>query len=145
MLPGWIAEHLDTIKHILSCLRPRPLDLSADPFALEQVEETLCDSVVVAVATSAHGELEIVALHESGQSHADELRALVRVHRRRSSAPGVASQSVGLAELHRSPDGNCRRIDALPVTRLSWPRAAFRKVPGGQSYSEWLHSGCIRR
>lgn len=57
-------------------LLARPVGLAVHSFALEQIEESLCHCVVVAVPAPAHRMLKTVVLQESGSIHAGELGAL---------------------------------------------------------------------
>jgi hypothetical protein len=74
-----IVEHLDVVEHVLPCLFACSVGPSPDSLALEEIEEALCHSVVVAVAATAHRVLKIVVLQERRPFHAGELRALIRV------------------------------------------------------------------
>ena len=59
-----VIEHLDVAEHILPCFISGPVGFAPDTFALEQVEEALSDSVVMAVSPAAHAVFEIVLLQE---------------------------------------------------------------------------------
>ena len=50
--PG-VIEHLDVVEDIDPGLIARRIDLSANTLSLEQLQEALCDSVVMAVAAPA--------------------------------------------------------------------------------------------
>jgi len=107
-----IVEHLDVVEHVPSGFVALAMGPASDPFALEQVEEALSDGIVMAVASTAHGVLEIVGLQESGSVHACELAALIRMDQHfglRLPAPDRHQQclqdDVGrLAALHRPAD-----------------------------------------
>lgn len=49
-----VVEHLDVVEDIGSGVIEGLVDLAADAFALEQLEETLGHAVVVAVTSAAH-------------------------------------------------------------------------------------------
>lgn len=60
--PFWVVEHLDVIEDIGLGGIARWIDLAADAFALEQLEEALGHGVVVTIAASAHtGDQLVVA------------------------------------------------------------------------------------
>ena len=75
MLALWIVEHLDVIEHVLPGVFAGPVGPAPDPLALEEVEETLGDRVVMAVAAAAHRMLKIVGAQERSPIHAGELAA----------------------------------------------------------------------
>jgi hypothetical protein len=52
-----IAEHLDVVEHVLSCLGVGFVVLAPYPFALEQAEEAFSDGVVRAVPPLANLDL----------------------------------------------------------------------------------------
>ena len=60
MAPLWVVEHLDVVEDIGLGGIARRIDLAADAFALEQLEEALGHGVVVAVAASAHAGDQLV-------------------------------------------------------------------------------------
>lgn len=60
-----VVKHLNVAKHIAACFLPGCIDVPADPLSLEQLEEAFCHSVVMAVASSAHAWLQVVASQES--------------------------------------------------------------------------------
>ena len=55
-----IVEHLDVLEQIGSCLVQVAIADADDTFALEDPEEAFDDSVVVAVAGTAHGAVDAV-------------------------------------------------------------------------------------
>ncbi len=77
MLSGGVVEHLDVIEHILASFLPCPIGPTPDPLALEQVEEALGHSIVMAVTAPAHRVNQIVVSQEAGPVHAGELGALI--------------------------------------------------------------------
>ena len=55
-----VVEHLDVVEDIGSRVIAGRIDLAADAFALEQLEEALGHGVVVAVAATAHAADQLV-------------------------------------------------------------------------------------
>ena len=64
MSPDGVIKHFDIIEHITPCLLAVGIDPSAYPLPLEQLEETLSHSIVMAVATSALAGYQVVCLQE---------------------------------------------------------------------------------
>lgn len=64
MLALRVIEHLDVIEHLLPGFFAGSIVSPPDPFALEQVEEALGDSIVVTVSATAHRVLKIVGAQE---------------------------------------------------------------------------------
>ena len=62
MTPDWVVKHLDIIKHIAAGFVSCRVNPALDPLPFEQLEETLGDSIVVTVATSAHAATQVVGL-----------------------------------------------------------------------------------
>jgi hypothetical protein len=62
MSPDRVIKHFDVIEHITPCLLAVGIDPSAYPLPLEQLEETLSHSIVMAVATSALAGYQVVRL-----------------------------------------------------------------------------------
>lgn len=60
MAPLWVVEHPDVVEDISLGISARQIDLAADAFALEQLEEVLGHGVVVAVAATAHAGDQLV-------------------------------------------------------------------------------------
>ena len=54
VLALWIVEHFDVVEHVLSGVGAGSVGSPPDPFALQQIEETLGDRVVMAVTATAH-------------------------------------------------------------------------------------------
>ena len=73
MFAFWVIKHLDIIEYILPGFVPGFVKPAANPLSLEKIEETFGDSVVVAVAASAHGMLDIVCLEKSRPIYACKL------------------------------------------------------------------------
>ena len=73
MFAFWIIKHLNIIEYILSGFVPRFVKPAANPLSLEQIEEAFGDSVVVAVAASAHGMPDIMCLEKSRPIYASKL------------------------------------------------------------------------
>jgi hypothetical protein len=64
MSPDGVIKHFDIIEHITPCLLAVRTDPSAYPLPLEQLEETLSHSIVMAVAASALAGYQVVCLQE---------------------------------------------------------------------------------
>ena len=64
MLSRRVVEHFDIVEHIPPGFGSGPVSPAPYPFALEQVEEALRDSIVMTVSASAHRVLQIVMLEE---------------------------------------------------------------------------------
>ena len=64
MTTSGVIEHFDVVEDIAAGSLPGGIGFTADALTFEQLEETLCDSVVMAVAPSAHAGLQFVALEE---------------------------------------------------------------------------------
>ena len=62
--PG-VIEHLDVVEDICPCLIARRIDPSANALSLEQLEEALCDCVVMAVVAPAHAAHHVVIAQEA--------------------------------------------------------------------------------
>jgi len=60
VFPFRVVEHLNVIEHIAPCIFTAALGSPPDTLSLEQVEEALCNGVVMAVTAPAHGVLQIV-------------------------------------------------------------------------------------
>lgn len=57
-----VIEHCDVVEDIAACSLLGEIVFSADALTFEQLEITICDSVVMAVAPSAHAGLQFVVL-----------------------------------------------------------------------------------
>ena len=73
MTTSGVIEHFDVVEDIAAGSLPGGIGFTADALTFEQLEETLCDSVVMAVAPSAHAGLQFVALEEVLPFMASEL------------------------------------------------------------------------
>ena len=80
MSAGGVIKHFNVTKDITAGLLPSGIYFPADALALEQLEEALSDSIVVAVSPSAHAGFKVVASQEALPLMACKLAALVRVH-----------------------------------------------------------------
>ena len=72
-----VVEALDIIEHIGSCLVPRPVGFSRDPFGFQRREEAFHRSIVPAVAGTAHRTGDAIAHQQqlellAGIPHAPE-------------------------------------------------------------------------
>jgi len=59
-----IIEHFDIIENILPSFVTRLIDLAADPFSFEQIEEAFDNSVIMAITAPPYRMLKIVSLQE---------------------------------------------------------------------------------
>jgi hypothetical protein len=86
MTASRVVEHLDVVEDIAAGQVSGLIDLAPDPLALEQLEEALGHSVVMAVSSAAHAGHQVVALEEVLPLVAGELTALIGMqgHRRLS-------------------------------------------------------------
>ena len=87
MTTSGVIEHFDVVEDIAAGSLPGGIGFTADALTFEQLEETLCDSVVMAVAPSAHAGLQFVALEEVLPFMASELAALVGMNQHRFAGP----------------------------------------------------------
>ncbi len=62
MATFWVVEHFDVIKHIGPAFFPSCVCSALDSFALEQLEETFGNRIVVAGAAPAPALLQVVGL-----------------------------------------------------------------------------------
>lgn len=116
MLSLRVVEHFDVIEHVLPGLVTCPVASAPDPFTLEQVEEALGYSIVMAISTSAHRMLKIVDPQEGSPVHAGKLAALIRM-----------DQHLGLRL--SSPNGHKQRLQH-DVGRLTALHAPTHHAPG---------------
>jgi hypothetical protein len=49
-----VVEHLDVVEHVPSGVVAALIGAPPDPFPFQELEETLCDGIVVAVLDSSH-------------------------------------------------------------------------------------------
>lgn len=80
MAASSVVEHLDVIEYISRGLLPCAVDLSLDPFTLQQLEKALSHRVVVAVTAPTHAAKHVVGFQEALPITAAELAALIRVN-----------------------------------------------------------------
>ena len=59
MLALWIVEQLDVFEHVSSCVATGGIGSASGPFSCQELEDTLGNGVVVAVAASAHAGAEV--------------------------------------------------------------------------------------
>ena len=59
-----VIKHLNVVEHVLPCGIARYVCSPPDPLPFQELEETLCDGVVMAVFTSAHTSIQIVFAEE---------------------------------------------------------------------------------
>ena len=72
-----VVEHLNVIKHVLPCRVACDVGPSPDPLAFQELEEALCDSIIMAVSTSTHACIQIVFAEKRLPLLAGVLRALI--------------------------------------------------------------------
>ena len=75
-----VIEHLDIIKNICSGGVPASVNFSLYPLSLQQLEEALSNSIVVAVTAPTHTPLQVMRLQKRVPVVAGVLAALVGVH-----------------------------------------------------------------
>lgn len=80
MVPPVVIEHLDTINNICSSGVPAAVNLSLCSLPLQQLEEALSNSIVVAVTAPTHSALPVMRLPKRVPVVVGLLAALVRVH-----------------------------------------------------------------
>jgi hypothetical protein len=68
MTPFCVVKHLDVIEYITTSIFPCDVNFSLDPFSLQKLEKTFCDSIIVAVTSTTHAGNQIVRLQELRQS-----------------------------------------------------------------------------
>ena len=78
-----VVEHLDVVEYIGSCIASGRIDSTTDALALEQLEEALGHSVIMAVASPAHAADQIVVTQEGLPLVAGKLTALIGVNQNR--------------------------------------------------------------
>lgn len=59
-----IIEYFDIIEHVLTGFIACFICFPSDLFSLEQVEEALCNCIIITVSTAAHTGLQIVIVKE---------------------------------------------------------------------------------
>ena len=59
-----IVEHLNVVEYILPRVVSGFVVFAPDSFALQEVEEAFCNSVVVTISSAAHAVFEIVVFEE---------------------------------------------------------------------------------
>jgi hypothetical protein len=73
----WVVEHLDVFEHIGPGILPSAVDLSLDPFMLQQLKKALSHRVVMAVIASTHASTHVVGFQKALPVAAAELTALI--------------------------------------------------------------------
>ena len=73
----WVVKHLDVVEHISAGILPSAIDLSPDPFALQQLEKAFCYCVVMTISASTHAAKQVVGFQETLPVTAAELTPLV--------------------------------------------------------------------
>jgi hypothetical protein len=59
-----VIKHLDVMNHITSGFTPVTIKHPGSPFGFQTVKETLCDSVVPAIAFSTHAADHAIGIQE---------------------------------------------------------------------------------
>lgn len=77
MPPCGVVKKLNVIEDIRPCLIPCLVDPSSNPLPLQEVEEALCTSVVVAVSSSTHTRINVVLPHIRLELNTGVLGALI--------------------------------------------------------------------
>ena len=123
--PG-VIEHLDVAEDIDPSLIARRINLSANALSLEQLEEALCDCVVMAVAAPAHAAHQVVVAQEAlpvmagelGGMHGDRRFGLLAISAVLSLRGANAWAAPSLPILQKPA---CRRASRVPEARVSSP------------------------
>lgn len=75
-----IVEHIDVVEDVVPGLGKWCTELSTNALALDELEEDFGNSIIVAIASSAHALLQIVDIQEIALVISAELTPLARVH-----------------------------------------------------------------
>lgn len=76
-----VIKHLDLIKDITFSITSCLVDPSFDTFTFQQLEEALNNSIIMAVASSAHATLQSIGFEERLPVMASVLASLIGMHR----------------------------------------------------------------
>lgn len=68
-----VIKYFNAAKHITACFFPSRIAVLTDALPFQQLEETFCPSIVIAVASPAHVELQVVTDQETLPSIACKL------------------------------------------------------------------------
>ena len=98
MLAFGIIEQLNVFEDISPGFLARPVFPASDLFSLQELKEALSDSIVMAIAASAHRVFHIVVAQEGGPFAAGELRTLIRMDQQ--AGPGLSSPDRHQQRLH---------------------------------------------
>ena len=71
-----IVEHLDVVEHVSASILPSAVDLSPNPFPLQQLEKAFRYRVVMAVTTPTHATKQVIGFQEALPVTAAELATL---------------------------------------------------------------------
>lgn len=72
----WVVKHLDVVEHVSASILPSAVDLSPNPFPLQQLEKTFRYRVVMAVTTPTHATKQVIGFQEALPVTAAELATL---------------------------------------------------------------------
>jgi hypothetical protein len=72
----WVVKHLDVVEHVSASILPGAVDLSPDPFPLQQLEKAFRYRVVMAVTTPTHATKQVIGFQEALPVTAAELATL---------------------------------------------------------------------
>ena len=64
MLADEVIKHLDVVEHVLPCGIACYVSSPPNPLPFQELEENLCDRVVMSVSMSAHAGIQIVFAEE---------------------------------------------------------------------------------
>ncbi len=81
VLAFWVAAMLDAIEHIAPNIVAGRISSPSFPFSFMQLEETLCDDIIVAVPAPSHAWLQIAPSEKRRSNAAGELQTLINTHR----------------------------------------------------------------
>tara|TARA_Y100001970_G_scaffold243725_1_gene309250 strand:- start:3 stop:272 length:270 start_codon:yes stop_codon:yes gene_type:complete len=72
----WVVKHLDVVEHVSASILPSAVDLSPNPFPLQQLEKAFRYRVVMAVTTPTHATKQVIGFQEALPVTAVELATL---------------------------------------------------------------------
>ena len=72
----WVVKHLDVVEHVSASILPSAVDLSPNPFPLQQLEKAFRYRVVMAVTTPTHATKQVIGFQEALTVTAVELANL---------------------------------------------------------------------
>ena len=72
----WVVKHLDVVEHVSASILPSAVDLSPNPFPLQQLEKAFRYRVVMAFTTPTHATKQVIGFQEALPVTAAELATL---------------------------------------------------------------------